>query len=85
MKGIKNKGIAAAGTLLFLALVRTNQHPTMWQIGLVALIVYEGMILCMQYTQTTQKKMKRNRTARIREEDARRWAEEWFNPLKEVS
>ena len=85
MRGVKNKVIAAAGTMLFLALVRTNADPKMWQIGLVAVLMYETLIFCLRYMRIVQREIRRNKVIRIREEDARRWAEEWFNPYREVS
>lgn len=81
---MRDKGIAMAGTLLFLAAVKTNAEPTLWQVGLVAVGMYEAMLLAVKVGRDVAKERRRQQNRRYRKRDGRRWAEEWFNPYKEV-
>lgn len=85
MRGMKNRAIAAAGASMFLALVKTNAEPKMWQVGIIAILMYEALILFLKTARSTERENRRRKYSRIRQQDARRWAEEWFNPYREVS
>jgi len=84
-ENIKEKTVAGALSVLFLALVRTDADPQMWQVALIALVLYECAVMTIKIAQKEARHRRRNRIIRIRQQDARRWAEEWFNPYREVS
>lgn len=77
--------MAAAITAVFMALIRTDADPELWQVALLTLGLYECAVMFIQIAQREARKNKRNKIIRIRQQDARRWAEEWFNPYREVS
>lgn len=85
MKEIKEKGVAAAGTVLFLALVKTNADWKLWQVAMIGILLYEALILSIKTAKRIDRENRRREYSRIRQQDARRWAEEWFNPYREVS
>ena len=76
--------MAAAITAVFMALIRTDADPELWQVALLTLGLYECGVLFIQSAQKEVRKSRRNRIIQIRQQDARRWAEEWFNPYREV-
>ena len=76
--------MAAAITAVFMALIRTDADPELWQVALLTLGLYECGVLFIQIAQKEVRKSRRNRIIQIRQQDARRWAEEWFNPYREV-
>lgn len=84
--GLINKGIAAALTLAFLALVRPEPAPGAFAAGAVALMLYEGLTWCIGYARRAKRRDAARRNRRMMQYDARRWAAEWLTwPLKEVS
>lgn len=76
---------AMAITVLLMALIRTDADPELWQAALIILGLYESVAMTIQIAQKEVRKNRRNKIIRIRQQDARRWAEEWFNPYREVS
>ena len=82
---IKDKLISAASITLFFAAVRPSVVPKMWITVLLAFMLYEGILLGMALSRDIRKAQRRRLNRRYRSEDAVRWAEQWFNPLKEVS
>lgn len=82
---IKDKLISAASVTLFFAAVRPSVVPKMWITVLLAFALYEGILLGMALSRDIRKVQRRRMNRRYRSEDAVRWAEQWFNPLKEVS
>lgn len=83
-KGIKEKMISAASVVVFFALVRPSEVPAMWVTVLLAFALYEGILLGMAFARDVRKSQRRRSNAHYRHEDAVRWAEEWFNPIREV-
>jgi hypothetical protein len=70
---------AAAPALIFMALLRTDADPALWQAGLIAIMLY-----CLNYaaliTAAKDARMARKRKNReLGERDIRRWAEEDFS------
>lgn len=84
-RGTVARIMAAAITAVFMALIRTDADPELWQVALLTLGLYECAVMFIQIAQREARKNKRNKIIRIRQQDARRWAEEWFNPYREVS
>ena len=84
-RGTMARIMASVITTVFIALIRTNAHPKMWQVALLTLGLYECGVMFIQIAQREARKSRRNKIIRIRQQDARRWAEEWFNPYREVS
>ena len=82
---IKDKLISAAAVTLFFAAVRPSAVPAMWITVLLAFMLYEGILLGLAVSRDIRKAQRRRMNRRYRSEDAVRWAEQWFNPLKEVS
>lgn len=83
-RGTIAKVMAMAMTVWFMALIRTDADPELWQIALITLGVYESAVMAIQIAQKEARKSKRNKIIRIRQQDAIRWAAEWFNPYKGV-
>jgi hypothetical protein len=82
---IKDKLISAASVTLFFAAVRPSAVPAMWITVLLAFALYEGILLGLALSRDIRKAQRRRMNRLYRSEDAVRWAEQWFNPLKEVS
>lgn len=80
-KGI-DKGISAAGTLLFVGAIQTDAPA--WSLIALALFLYEMALWCCRIARRGAKRQRRNRYITVRQKDAHRWAEEWFNPYKGV-
>lgn len=81
---IKDRMISAAAVTLFFAAVRPSEVPAMWVTVLLAFALYEGILLGLAVARDIQKATRRRYNSRYRAEDAARWAEEWFNPMKGV-
>jgi hypothetical protein len=81
---IKDKLISAASVTLFFAAVRPSVVPKMWITVLLAFVLYEGILLGLAVSRDVRRANRRRYNSRYRAEDAARWAEEWFNPLREV-
>lgn len=79
------RAISAALTVMFMALIRTDADPKLWQAALITVGIYESIVMAIQIAQREARRNRRNKIIRIRQQDAKRWAEEWFNPLREVS
>ena len=82
---IKDKLISAASVTLFFAAVRPSVVPKMWITVLLAFALYEGILLGLALSRDIRKAQRRRLNRRYRSEDAARWAEEWFQPYREVS
>ena len=89
---MKDRLIAAGVVMLFFLTLRTNADPAMWQIGLIAVALYESVLLIIKtFERETKKTIRKREVARnvkFRKEDGYRLEDEVFNPLhrmKEVS
>ena len=85
MRGIKDKMIAGAGTIGFLALVSTNSKPQLWQVALIALLLYEISLMAVRIARKQARKARRRRYITISRINAKRWADTKIGwPMKEV-
>ena len=82
MKKAIDKGISAAGAILFVGLIQTDA-PT-WSLVVLTLVMYEIAQWCCRITRREAKRQRRNRYITASRTDAQRWAEQWFNPYKGV-
>lgn len=79
-----DKGISAAGTILFVGLIQTT--APVWSLVILALIVYEIMQWCCRIARREARKSRRKRYITVSKRDAERWAGTWLRyPMKEVS
>lgn len=86
MKGMKDKMIAGASTIGFMALVSTNSSPKMWQIALIALALYEVALMAVKIARKQAYKARKRRYITVSQINARRWAGTRIGwPMKEVS
>ena len=82
MKKAIDKGISAAGAVLFVGLIQTDA-PT-WSLVVLTLVMYEIAQWCCRIARREAKRQRRNRYITASRTDAQRWAEQWFNPYKGV-
>lgn len=81
-----NKGIAAAITLGFMTAVRPDAEPTRVEATIVALLMYEAIRFCLDYSKKKQRKRYVTLNLKARDEDGKRWAEEkLYWPIEEVN
>ena len=91
MKGIKNRLVAAAITIAFMAIVHPDPEPSLWGVALVSILMYEGIRICIEYVVRENTRCKKREAVlqniQYREEDGARWANEWMDPypFREVS
>lgn len=71
-----NKMIAAGITIAFMAMVKPDPNPSLWGVGLTAIMIYEGTVLCVSGIRKYQQKRKEQRYITVSLGDIRRWAEE---------
>lgn len=80
-----NKGIAAMITVGFMAVVRPDPMPSMFETALITMLMYEVVRWCAWYVRQIQKKKNDNRYITLTKRDMRRWADEWITPaIREV-
>ena len=48
IKGVINKGKAAVMTIWIMSIIRTNADPTMWQVALIGILMYEAILLTIE-------------------------------------
>jgi hypothetical protein len=82
MRKVIDKGMSAAGAVLFVGLIKTDA-PT-WSLVALTLVMYEIAQWCCRIARREAKKQRRNRYITASRTDAQRWAEQWFNPYKGV-
>lgn len=83
-KEARDKLISASAVTLFFAAVRPSEVPAMWITVLLAFALYEAILLGLALSRDVRRANRRRMNSRYRSEDAVRWAEEWFNPMKGV-
>lgn len=85
---MKDRLIAAGAVLVFFLLLRTNANPTMWQIAIIAVFLYECTLAFIQTFETETKKTARKRrraqNVRFRKEDGERLDDAILNPLRRM-
>ena len=80
-----NRLIAAGATIGFLTLVKPDPNPSLWGVGLTAIMIYEGTVLCVSGIRKYQQKRKEQRYTTVSLSDIRRWADtELYHPIEEV-
>ena len=82
MRKVIDKGISAAGAILFVGLIQTDA-PT-WSLVVLTLVMYEIAQWCCRIARREARRQRRNRYITASRTDAQRWAEQWFNPYKGV-
>ena len=81
-KGI-DKGLSAAGAILFVGLIQTDA-PT-WSLVVLTLVMYEIAQWCCRIARREAKRQRRNRYITVSKIDAERWADTWLRyPMKEA-
>lgn len=81
-----NKGIAAAVTVGFMAVVRPDPMPTMFETALITVLMYEVVRWCVWYARKANRKRKEDRYITTSLQDMRRWAnEKLYWPMEEVN
>ena len=82
MKGVINKGKAAVITIWIMSIIRTNADPTMWQVALIGILMYEAVLMTLEtYQKATRRKRKQQNIAAGRA-DMKRVEEERLYWLK---
>lgn len=85
MKGIKDKMIAGAGTIGFMALISTNSNPKIWQVTLVGIGIYEAALMAVKIARKEARRQRRKKYITVTKRDAHRWASTKIGwPMKEV-
>ena len=80
-----NKGISAASTLAFMAVVRPDPMPSMFETALITVLMYEAVRWCVWYVRQIRQQKKDKRYITLTKRDMRRWADEWITPaIREV-
>ena len=80
-----NKGSAAAVTVGFMAVVRPDPMPTMFETALITVLMYESVRWCAWYARQIRQQKKDKRYITLTKRDMRRWADEWITPaIREV-
>ena len=82
MRKVIDKGMSAAGAVLFVGLIKTDA-PT-WSLVVLTLVMYEIAQWCCRIARREAKKQRRKQYITASRTDAHRWAEQWFNPYKGV-
>lgn len=84
MKRKVDKGISAAGTILFVGLIQTTAPA--WSLVILALLVYEIAQWCCRIARREAWRQRRKRYITVSKRDVHRWASTRIGwPMKEVS
>ena len=81
-----NKGIAAAVTIGFMAVVRPDPMPSLVGTAFITILMYEVVRWAVWYVRKTNKKRKEDHYITTSLQDMRRWAnEKLYWPMEEVN
>ena len=81
-----SKGIAAAVTVGFMAVVRPDPMPSLVEAAFITVLMYEVVRWCVWYVRKANKKRKEDRYITTSLQDMRRWAnEKLYWPMEEVN
>ena len=84
MKKVMDKGISAAGTLLFVGAIQTEAPA--WTLVILALVIYEVAQWCCRISRKEAGKNRKKHYITVTKRDAQRWANTKIGwPMKEVS
>lgn len=75
---MKDRLIAAGTVLVFFLLLRTNANPTMWQIAITAVGLYECVLMFIRAFEDGTKKTVRKRKVARTSDSARKTAKGWM-------
>lgn len=79
-----NKGIAAAVTVGFMAVVRPDPMPSLVEAAFITVLMYEAVRWCAWYARKASRKRKEAHYITTSLQDMRRWANErLYLPLQE--
>lgn len=85
-RGTVDKMIAGVGTVGFMALVTTNANPKMWQIALIALLLYESALMAVRIARKQAHEKRKRKYITVNKINGERWANERIGwPMREVS
>ena len=80
-----NKGIAAAVTIGFMAVVRPDPMPSLVGSAFITVLMYETVRWGVYYVRQIRQQKKNKRYITLTKRDMRRWADEWITPaIREV-
>lgn len=80
-----NKGIAAAVTVGFMAVVRPDPMPSLVGAAFITVLMYETVRWGVYYVRQIRQQKKNKRYITLTKRDMRRWADEWITPaIREV-
>ena len=83
MKKVMDKGISAAGTLLFVGAIQTDAPA--WTLVILALVIYEVAQWCCRIARREARKNRKKHYITVTKRDAQRWANTKIGwPMKEV-
>ena len=83
MKKVMDKGISAAGTLLFVGAIQTDAPA--WTLVILALVIYEVAQWCCRIARKEARKNRKKHYITVTKRDAQRWANTKIGwPMKEV-
>lgn len=66
-------------TIAFLTAVRPSPTPSAWAVGIVAILLFEGLSYCVRYIRRVRHMEAVKRNTRAMRYDGRRWADERLN------
>lgn len=75
---IKDKIIAGAVALFFMALVRPDRVPELWQIALITIGIYECALMAIRIARQQRRENRIRENRRIRKIEGRRLEKETF-------
>jgi hypothetical protein len=82
---LTNKGIAAAVTVGFMAVVRPDPMPSLVEAAFITVLMYEVVRWCVWYVRQIRQQKRDKRYITLTKRDMRRWADEWITPaIREV-
>jgi len=83
MKKVMDKGISAAGTLLFVGAIQTEAPA--WTLVVLALVIYEIAQWCCRIARREARKNRKKHYITVTKRDVQRWANTKIGwPMKEV-
>ena len=83
MRKVIDKGMSAAGAVLFVGLIKTDA-PT-WSLVVLTLVMYEIAQWCCRIARREAKRQRRKHYITVSKIDAERWAGTWLRyPMKEA-
>ena len=88
---MKNRVIAAGAVVAFFGLLNTNADPKMWQIAIIAVGIYEAVLLALDILDEVPRKAEKRTRKRqhaqneiYRQEEGERLDEAVLNPLRRM-